>query len=436
MCREDVWTLIRKAYVFSLPLVLMDNTRIISTNVAAPGESQAPVNQMSHARNLADASFRQVVTPNVDTLYSQIFFDLSEDALVIHKPAADRFLNFQVMDAWSDTVAVLGTGADTQGEATYVLTGPTFDAEVPDGMVRVEVPTAIGWIIVRTVCNGPDDLENVYALQSQMDARPLSIWRSGDDLPEGSFDPGIQGVPIKMTLSVGPKEHFDHFNSLLLNNPAYPEDAELLASFAAVGVGPGLSFDASILGSDAAKRWQAMLGDLASSLAASSRRFFVRNGVFDSMGGPIGRFGREYDYRGIVALMGFGANPIDVAAYMKAECDETGEALNGKSSYAMRFEPGELPPVQGSGFWSVTAYGDDDFLIDNPLDRYAINDRSGFELNEDGSMDILLQAEQPTEHVNNWLPVQKEGFHLFLRVYLPAGSIQDGTWRAPTIRRL
>lgn len=37
MNHEDVWALVRKAYVFSLPLVLMDNTRIVSTNVAEAG---------------------------------------------------------------------------------------------------------------------------------------------------------------------------------------------------------------------------------------------------------------------------------------------------------------------------------------------------------------------------------------------------------------
>lgn len=160
MNHEDVWALVRKAYVFSLPLVLVDNTRIVSTNVAEAGEDKAPINQMSHARKLADASFRQVVTPNVDTLYSQVFFDLSEDALVIHKPAADRYLSFQIMDAWSDTVAVLGTGGDTQNEASCLLTGPAFDGDVPAGLVRIEVSTAIGWIIVRAVCNGPEDLRD------------------------------------------------------------------------------------------------------------------------------------------------------------------------------------------------------------------------------------------------------------------------------------
>lgn len=433
---EEVWTLVRKAYVFSLPLVLMDNTRIVSTNVDVPGKKGAPINQMSHASDLADASFRQVVTPNVDTLYSQVFFDLNSDALVVHKPAADRYLSLQVMDAWSDTVAVLGTGADTQDEATYLLTGPSFEGEIPDGMVRIEVPTAIGWIIVRTVCNGPDDLENVRALQAKMDSRPLGFWQSGGELPLGSCDSRLHGVPIKMTLGDGPKEHFDHFNGLLLDNPAYPEDAELLASFAEVGVGPGLRFDATILGPDAEERWKAMLGNLVPSLIKSSQRFMVRNGVFSSLGDPISRFGQEYDYRGMVALKGFGANPVEVAVYMQAEVDETGEALNGENSYVMRFEPGELPPVKEGGFWSVTAYGDDSFLIDNPLSRYSINDRSDFDLNEDGSAEILLQAEQPGEHTNNWLPVKREGFHLFLRAYLPADDVLDGNWRAPTIKKV
>ena len=42
----------------------------------------------------------------------------------------------------------------------------------------------------------------------------------------------------------------------------------------------------------------------------------------------------------------------------------------------------------------MTAYGDDDFLIDNPIDRYCINDRSGLRANDDGSVDIIL-SEMP-----------------------------------------
>ena len=56
-------------------------------------------------------------------------------------------------------------------------------------------------------------------------------------------------------------------------------------------------------------------------------------------------------------------------------------------------------------------------------------------LNEDGSLDILLQAEAPEEHANNLLPTGNAGFHLFMRVYLPRETVQDGTWQAPALTK-
>ena len=129
----ETWDMIRQAYIFSFPLMMMDATRTVSTNTEEQTDEKAPVNQLMHAKSLAGAEFRQVVTPNVDTLYSQIFFDLGEEPLVLHKPAADRYLMYQVMDAWSDTAAILGTGGEGQEERTYLLTGPNYTGEIPEG---------------------------------------------------------------------------------------------------------------------------------------------------------------------------------------------------------------------------------------------------------------------------------------------------------------
>lgn len=431
----NTWALIRQAYIFTFPLALMDATLTVGTNTTEPAAGRAPINQVGHSKTLATAAFRQVVTPNVDTLYSQIFYDLSEDALVIQKPAVDRYLSLQVMDAWSDTVAVLGTGADTQDANTYLLTGPGFDGEVPAGMTQIRIPTNIGWIIGRTICYGPEDLDEIYNIQGQMDVRSLTLWQSGGEQPTGSYNPEISGTPIEMVLGMNPKAYFDRVNELLVDNPAYPEDAKLMDAISAIGVGPGLVFDPSVMGADAGERWRAMLTGLTAELTESSSRFLVNNGSFRFMGEPISRFGQEYDYRALVAIGGFGANPVDVAVYMKSGSDDAGGALNGKNNYILHFEPNALPPVEENGFWSITAYGDDDFLIDNPLNRYAINDRSGFELNEDGSLDILLQAEQPEAHASNWLPTGDAGFHLFLRIYLPQAPVQDGAWQAPALTK-
>ncbi len=433
---EEVWTEIRKAYIYFLPLVLMDHTKTVGTNTVKAENGKAPVNQIGHGRNLATAEFKQVVTPNVDTVYSQIFYDLGEDALVLTKPATDRYNTFQIMDAWSDTVAVVGTGSDTADEQKYLLTGPGFRGQVPDGMKRIEVPTAIGWIIGRTVCNGKDDLENIYAIQDKMDARPLRCYLRDEELPSGTFDQAAEGVPIQMTLRMKPKEFFDRVNVLLENNPGYKEDKDILAGFEKLGIGAGRTFDPSILGTDIEEQWSAMLKELVPTLTQSAQKFIVKNGAFSFLGDPISRFGTEYDYRGLVAIAGFGANPVDVAVYMKAADDDIGEALSGQNAYVLHFEADQLPPVKENGFWSITAYGDDDFLIDNPIDRYAINDRSPYKLNEDGTLDILLQADVPEGDGSNWLPVGTGNFHLFLRIYLPEKNVQDGIWKAPTLTQL
>lgn len=431
---ENVWDLVEKAYIYAFPLMIMDTTMKVSTNTEEVQDmGKAPANQWMHAKKLATSKFRQVVTPNVDTLYSQLFMDLTEDAVVLHKPAVDRYVMFQVMDAWSDTVAVLGTGGDTDEERTYLVTGPNFKGEVPEGLVQVKIPTSIAWLLGRTICYGPDDLDNIYKIQGQMDAKPLSVWKSGGQPPKGKYDPANDGVPIKMAFNQGPKAFFDRINEMLIDNPPYPEDKPLLDEIAKIGVGPGLKFDPSVLGPEAADKWPAMIKGLMPKLTGITDRFQIKNRSFKFLGAPISRFGTEYDYRCLVAIGGFGANPVDVAVYMKSGYDDAGVILNGKDQYIMHIDAGQMPPVKEKGFWSITAYGDDDFLIENPIERYSVSDRTPFVKNDDGSVDIYIQSDKPEGHEANWLPVCPDGFHLFLRVYRPEDSVLDGSWKAPSI---
>ena len=434
---NEVWEKIYKAYVFSLPLMIMDATMRVSTNSEEPdGSGKAPANRWMHAKELANASFRQVVTPNVDTIYSQIFIDLSKEALVLHKPSVSRYVMLQIMDAWSDTVAVLGTGGDTDDERTYLLTGPGFCGEIPAGMTQVRIPTSIAWLLGRVICYGPDDMDNIYRLQQEMDVKPLSVWQSGGELPKGKYDPDNEGTPIRMVLSMGPAEYFDRVNRLMIDNPPYAEDGPMLEEIAQIGVGPGLTFDPEILGEDALAKWKNMLAGLVKELMAKNAGFMVKNRSFQFFGAPISRFGTEYEYRCLIAIGGFGANPVDVAVYMKSDTDDTGAALNGINSYVMHIDAVEMPPCKEKGFWSVTAYNSDDFLIDNPIDRYAVSNRTAFEKNQDGSVDIYIQKDEPKGHISNWLPVAEDGFHLFLRIYRPEDTVLDGSWPAPMIRRV
>ena len=55
--------------------------------------------------------------------------------------------------------------------------------------------------------------------------------------------------------------------------------------------------------------------------------------------------------------------------------------------------------------------------------------------NEDGSLDILIQAERPEENEANWLPVVGEEFHLVMRIYMPADSVVENTWPTPVLSK-
>lgn len=423
---DDVWALVSEAYTYAFPLVIMDATKTVSTNTETPVTSRAPVNQFIHAQKLADAQFRTVVTPNVDTVYTQAWLDISAEPMVYVMPETDRFFNVQILDAWTNTVAVL----DRAG--VYAFTLSDWEGALPDGVTRVDVPTAMAWFIARIVLSGQEDLPKVYAIQQEMKLMPLSAYEQGGEYtaPKGTYDAENDFVPVEKVLSMDPKTFFDTANALMLANPPAAADAEVLEKFAALNVGPGMEFDTGVFTGDTAASWTDMLRQIRETLVAASAGYTVQLGQWVYYDAPIGDFGTEYAYRAMVALAGLGANTIDVAVYPKTNVDDTGAVLTGEKAYVMHFDT--LPPTMEGGFWSVTAYGSDDFLIDNPIDRYCVNDRSNFMLNEDGTLDIILAKDQP-EDISNWLPVSGDAFHLYMRIYTPDMAALEN-WQPPVIR--
>lgn len=338
-----IQTLLEEAYLYAFPLVLVDATKTVSTNTKTASASRAPVNQFIHARKLLDASSRTVVSPNVDTIYTQAWLDVSAEPQIYVVPEADRFFNVQVLDAWTNTAAVL------EAPGAYAIAYSSWEGTLPEGVRRIDIPTRTVWTIARIMLSGPDDLPNVAALQGRMQLMPLSAYPAGlAAAPEGSYSPENDFVPVQKVLAMTPQEFFDTANRLMETDPPAEADAPLLRSL--------------------------------------------------------------------------GANTTDIAIYPRTSTDSAGADLTGQKTYTLHFDA--LPPTVGNGFWSVTAYGEDNFLIDNPISRYCVNDRSGLHRNADGSVDVTLSKDAP-EDTTNWLPVSDEKFHLFLRIYKPDWTALD-----------
>ena len=417
--------LLEQAYLYAFPLVILDATRTFSTNTRTATSDKAPINQFIHAKKLANATTRVVVTPNVDTIYTQAFLDVGAEPMIYGVPQTDRFFNVQVLDAWTNTAAVL------EAPGLYAITRADWQGELPEGVQRIDVPTTMIWTIARIVLSGQEDLPNVRAIQNKMQLMPLSAYPAGLAVaPEGSYSPENDFVPVQKVLSMSPQAFFDTANQLMETNPPAAADAPILRELAALHVGPGEKFDDKALGLFSGLRWKLMLLQMKKKLLSESESYTRQMGQWTYFGDPIGNFGTAYTYRTMVALRGLGANTTDVAIYPKTDVDSTGAVLTGKKTYTLHIEA--EPPTKEKGFWSVTAYGEDDFLIDNAIDRYCVNDRSGLHRNPDGSIDIILSKEAP-EDTTNWLPIGEGDFHLFLRIYKPdTAALAD--WHPPVVR--
>lgn len=328
-----------------------------------------------------------------------------------------------LVDATKTVSTNTKTASVLEAPGAYAIAYSSWEGTLPEGVRRIDIPTRTVWTIARIMLSGPDDLPNVAALQGRMQLMPLSAYPAGlAAAPEGSYSPENDFVPVQKVLAMTPQEFFDTANRLMETDPPAEADAPLLRSLAALSVGPGQQFDASALGPLGGLRWKRLLLQLKSSLRAQAARYSRQMGQWIYYGDPIGNFGTAYDYRTMVALMGLGANTTDIAIYPRTSTDSAGADLTGQKTYTLHFDA--LPPTVGNGFWSVTAYGEDNFLIDNPISRYCVNDRSGLHRNADGSVDVTLSKDAP-EDTTNWLPVSDEKFHLFLRIYKPDWTALD-----------
>jgi hypothetical protein len=173
----------------------------------------------------------------------------------------------------------------------------------------------------------------------------------------------------------------------------------------------------------------------AAAIARSAR---LRKGFIDGWTYPpadLGEFGDHFIFRAIVAITGLGAlNPAE-AMYMRPAGDGDG-LFEGDGLYRLSL-PG---PIPADAFWSLTMYesiGDGQFfLTENPLNRYAIGDRTeGLMRGAGGALDIWIGRSDPGgARTANWLPAPEKGpFALTLRAYLPRPELLSGAYRLPVI---
>jgi hypothetical protein len=436
---EDFW-LATDAYVYGYPLVTMEITRRVITNVAAVEGTRGPMGQIIKLRQYPDASFRDVTAPNADTLYTTSFFDVGQEPWVLSIPdMKDRYYLMPLLDGWTDVFEVPGKRTTGTGAQTYAITGPGWSGALPSGVKELKSPTSIVWLLGRIYCTGtPEDYAAVHKLQDECKLVPLSSYGKAYTPPPGKVDPSID-MKTAVREQVNKMDAVAYFTllcALMKNNPPATADAPELAKFAKIGIVPGKDFDASKLKADFRKRVPEVAFDRI------MLQFKVNKEVKNENGWGFitktGIYGTDYLMRAFVTAIGLGANRPQDAVYPTSQKDAEGRAYSGANKYVMRFAKDQLPPV--NGFWSLTMYDSAYFFVNNPINRYSISARQSLISNPDGSTDLYIQKDSPgKDKESNWLPAPAGDFILMLRMYWPNEknpSIIDGSWKIPPVTKV
>lgn len=403
----------KTAWLYALPLIEVATVR--ARGLAAG----APMNSFAHMRALSDHTKRAVTTPNNDTIYSTAQIDLSAGPVTLTLPeSGERYLSLQLMDAYTNTFAVLGTRTTGSGGGTFRLVGPS---DAVEGRDVIRAPTRHVWALLRVLVEGPHDLNAARVVQV------------GTSL-QGPATPPPPGVASWQ--APWPSYFASASDLMALNGPPATDRAvlERMAPLRLHNFDPtGFTADevrAIEAGVEEALR-EARRGGLGEPVEAAGW-------IYPAVG--LGDFGQDYRLRAAVALTGLAALPQVEAMYMRAVGDLPNRLHDGRRSWRLRFPPGATPPVDG--FWSLSLYeatpAGQFFFTDNPLRRYAIGDRSpGLRMDDDGGLEILIGHERPGEEREaNWLPAPDGPFALFLRAYLPTSALLNGRYRLPPLEAI
>ncbi|WP_444941480.1 DUF1254 domain-containing protein [Microbulbifer sp. ZKSA004] len=422
------------AYLFAYPLVVMEATR---QSMAVDFVSGRESNHLYHMRSFPDHTFRNVVRPNNDTLYSVAWFDLTDGPMVISVPAMERYYILPFMDAWTNVFGSIGTSSNNGKSGEYLLVGPEWSGSVPDDLEVIRSPTSMVWMIGRIEIYSYEDVANVATLQEGFAITPLSRWPDGESFPstvisESRINQHDNPKAFVDKLSVD--EFFQQFVSLLRKQAIVPKDPLALKNL--------MRFDLLAKNDFSLDRlpwWRRVALTMGSTIAnqrlheaTESRRQDNHENGWRVWRDTIGEYGTNYATRAGVAMAGLGALKPDEAVYPTTYVDSRGEFLDGENSYRLVFP--STPP--GNAFWSLTLYDVDGYLVNNPINRYLLSSRDPLIVGPDGALSIFIANKAPKGDITNWLPCPKGEFSLTLRIYNPSDTFLSGKWIMPGVEKL
>ncbi|KAK6984831.1 DUF1254-like protein [Favolaschia claudopus] len=407
-------------------------------------------NTFAHATTLANASFHTIIFPNTDTLYSTALLDLSAGDVVVTMPEREpgRFYVLPFYDLYGNNICSIGTVTNSTAGKYRIRYRPSnagcdLTSDESDMYAgAISLPTVYGAILLRIEVFNSSDVEHIVSsIQPRFALTPLNTPCSGaPPLTSALLNDNLDSTNRPLYL-------MQLLSRVALYNPAEePSDAaRITATLEAAGTSLASRSYTQPAGVDLAAAYTTALA-LVQQVSTNPAYLLPldSDGVWKTTPPSLaGDFHTHYDVRAFIGLAGYlllNSTQAIYPAYTPAQ------EFFANQTYSVEFFG--KPDVEG--FWSLTVYDGEGYLIPNALDRSSLGDRANLTYpdgtlvygngddTDSRSFYMLLQStdvEVASKWESNWLPTPADGakFLFNLRFYGPTLSLTDGTHKYPKI---
>ncbi|MCP4332321.1 MAG: DUF1254 domain-containing protein, partial [Gammaproteobacteria bacterium] len=345
-----------------------------------------------------------------------------------------------INDAYFHYVADIGlAGADKGKGGKYLLLGPDFDGDVPDGYFVLKTKTYRHWLLMRVAIQKDETRQQAIG-KFKKGFRMYPLSQAGNP-PQNEFV-NLSSKKYN-TIHANDAHFYNELNEVIQYEPATSGNPELLGLAAATGIKKGQPFKPDA-------RMQKILEEAAALANASSRAilfrprnravfFYPDRQWFSPLAGGSHEFlnegARVLDDRIAFHYYATGITPHMVkpkvgsgSVYEIGATDSGGAPLDGGKNYTVA-----LPaPIPARNFWSFMVYDNHtrSILETDQVTGGLDSNADGFKYNDDKSATVYFGPSTPEGHKANWVQTMPgKGYNVLLRIYSPEQAWFDKTWK-------